>query len=335
MITTKDIKSYIYKGFKKSEKFYVCDRCHTMGLVQDVFTGKYKRSTQTKEIEFAYCPECGELFQLIANHYTQKDITKIINKSVNIDKLIKLKREYSCFKDSNFSFYTASDFVYVSKINYYNVAHFSVNKLQDLFNDIVEIRKYYKAIIRKKFICFMAAYNDEYYIKGTANTRYNYYKKLQDQIIKTLLEDTEKLKSLWFVNYTCLLPEMKKLNDKDLSNLTTDLIKVMKTIEEFEFVNSDVAFNLNYEQEKILKDEGRIITYKYTIPEMESWVKTNENKIVAFTKIHSASDCKEDEIELNAGDKEYQLTEKDKAEYDNKIAEAEITKDYGLESLLA
>ena len=335
MITTKDIKSYTYKGFKKSEKFYVCDRCHTMGLVQDVFTGKYKRSTQTKEIESAYCPECGELFQLIGNHYTQKDITKIINKSVNIDRLIKLKREYSCFKDSNFSFYNTSDFVYVSKMNYYNVAHFSENKLKDLFNDIVEIRKYYKAIVRKKFICFMAAYNDQYYIKGTSNTRYNYYKKLQDQIIKTLLEDAKTLNSLWFVNYTKLLPAIQKLNDKELGNLASDLIKVMKTIEEFEFVNSDVAFNLNYEQEKILKEENKIISYKYTIPEIESWVKRNEDKIEAFIKTTSATDSKEDEIELNDRDEEYKLSEKDKLEYDKVIAEAELTKDYGLESLLA
>ena len=68
---------------------------------------------------------------------------------------------------------------------------------------------------------------------------------------------------------------------------------------------------------------------------MKEWLSKNRERVNKFKLTSCAADRLEDEGKVNDGDESYQLSEEEAKKYDEIIRQAEMTGDYGLESLIS
>lgn len=344
MITTNDIKKWKPLNCKVTEQYCLCDNCNNLFYKKDANFGKVVRETKTVRTIAGFCPRCNEVLYIQGIFYTGSDIAKAQLKrykldNLNINHLNKLKEEtngYDYIQSSEDDDFETPNFLYYDLFKRYNEnKEISDHRLKFISRNICNIRKYYKNNARCKFLAFMSDYSDEYAnISHCHKDKYNYYDRLQNQIIRIIL-DNDSLYQIWFTDHSKIVKKLQEMGKKEKSNVMIGLIALMKSIEEFEYVNYIPTFNISYEREQELKRKGERVHIVYTVEEMKEWLSKNKERVDKFKLTCSAVDRLEDEGKVNDGDEAYQLSEEEAQEYDEIIRQAEITGDYGLESLIS
>ena len=344
MISVNQVKKWKPLNCKITEQYCLCNKCNNLFYNKDANFGTVVRESKRRRTIAGFCPKCHEVLYLQGIFYTPADVTKAQLKrynldSLNLEYLNKLKEKtngYDYVKSLEDDDFETPKFLYHDLLKRYNKnKEISDRKLKFISRNICNIRKYYKNIARCKFLAFMSDYSDEYAdVCYWYQDKYNYYDRLQNQIIRIILEN-KSLYEIWFTDYSKIVNKLQEMGNEEKSDVMIGLITLKKTIEEFEYANYIPTFNITYEREQELKRKGERVEIIYTVEQMKEWLSKNKERVDKFKLTSCAADRLEDEGKVNDGDESYQLSEEEAKKYDEIIRQAEMTGDYGLESLIS